>query len=76
MKRVDLVRQIERLGCVLVRHGAKHDWYRIRRPAFRSRFLAIARSRSVWRGTFCECFPAMAQRGGKRPPGATCDRLV
>jgi mRNA interferase HicA len=28
MKRVDLVRQIERFGCVLVRHGAKHDWYR------------------------------------------------
>lgn len=28
MKRVDLIRQIESLGCLLVRHGAKHDWYR------------------------------------------------
>ena len=28
MKRVDLIRKIEELGCVLVRHGAKHDWYR------------------------------------------------
>jgi predicted RNA binding protein YcfA (HicA-like mRNA interferase family) len=28
MKRVDLIREIERLGCVLIRHGAKHDWYR------------------------------------------------
>jgi predicted RNA binding protein YcfA (HicA-like mRNA interferase family) len=28
MKRVDLVREIERAGCVLVRNGAKHDWYR------------------------------------------------
>jgi mRNA interferase HicA len=28
MKRVDLVRAIEELGCVLVRHGGKHDWYR------------------------------------------------
>jgi len=28
MKRVDLIRQVERLGCLLVRHGAKHDWYR------------------------------------------------
>ena len=28
MKRVDLVKAIERLGCVLVRHGGKHDWYR------------------------------------------------
>lgn len=28
MKRVDLIREIEREGCVLIRHGAKHDWYR------------------------------------------------
>ena len=28
MKRVDLIKKIERLGCVLIRHGAKHDWYR------------------------------------------------
>lgn len=27
MKRVDLIAAIERLGCQLVRHGAKHDWY-------------------------------------------------
>lgn len=28
MKRTDLIRQILAFGCVLVRHGAKHDWYR------------------------------------------------
>jgi len=28
MKRVDLIREIEGFGCVLIRHGAKHDWYR------------------------------------------------
>jgi mRNA interferase HicA len=28
MKRVDLVRVIEQMGCELVRHGGKHDWYR------------------------------------------------
>ena len=28
MKRVDLVKTIEGFGCALVRHGAKHDWYR------------------------------------------------
>ena len=28
MKRVDLIRAIEGFGCVLVRHGSKHDWYR------------------------------------------------
>jgi predicted RNA binding protein YcfA (HicA-like mRNA interferase family) len=27
MKRVVLIRKIERLGCVLIRHGARHDWY-------------------------------------------------
>jgi hypothetical protein len=28
MKRVDLIKTIEGFGCVLIRHGAKHDWYR------------------------------------------------
>jgi len=27
VKRQDLVRRIEQNGCVLVRHGGKHDWY-------------------------------------------------
>jgi mRNA interferase HicA len=27
MKRRDLVRRLAELGCVLSRHGAKHDWY-------------------------------------------------
>jgi mRNA interferase HicA len=27
MKRADLIRKIESLGCVLIRHGGKHDWY-------------------------------------------------
>jgi mRNA interferase HicA len=28
VKRLDLIRALEQAGCVLVRHGAKHDWYR------------------------------------------------
>jgi mRNA interferase HicA len=28
MKRLDLIKTIEGFGCVLVRHGGKHDWYR------------------------------------------------
>jgi hypothetical protein len=28
MKRVDLIKAIKATGSVLVRHGAKHDWYR------------------------------------------------
>ena len=27
MKRRDLIGRIESTGCVLIRHGAKHDWY-------------------------------------------------
>jgi predicted RNA binding protein YcfA (HicA-like mRNA interferase family) len=28
MKRVDPIRTVEGFGCVLIRHGGKHDWYR------------------------------------------------
>jgi predicted RNA binding protein YcfA (HicA-like mRNA interferase family) len=28
VKRVDLIRVLEEMGCILVRHGGKHDWYR------------------------------------------------
>ena len=28
MKRAELIHRITELGCVLIRHGAKHDWYR------------------------------------------------
>jgi predicted RNA binding protein YcfA (HicA-like mRNA interferase family) len=27
VKRRDLIETIERLGCALIRHGGKHDWY-------------------------------------------------
>jgi len=27
MKRLDLIREIERMGCVLIRRGGRHDWY-------------------------------------------------
>ena len=28
MKRVDLLKELKALGCVLVRQRGKHDWYR------------------------------------------------
>ena len=31
MKRVDLIREIETRGCVLIRHGPRHDWYQNRK---------------------------------------------
>lgn len=27
MKRTDPIRQLTEIGCVLIRHGGKHDWY-------------------------------------------------
>ena len=27
MKRLDLIRAIGKMGCVLIRPGGKHDWY-------------------------------------------------
>ena len=27
MKRTDLVRKLEKEGCLLIRHGGRHDWY-------------------------------------------------
>jgi predicted RNA binding protein YcfA (HicA-like mRNA interferase family) len=28
VKRTDLIKKLTRMGCELVRHGGKHDWYR------------------------------------------------
>jgi mRNA interferase HicA len=28
VKRTELIRAIEGFGCLFVRHGGKHDWYR------------------------------------------------
>lgn len=28
MKRTDLIRILLDMGCVFIRHGGKHDWYR------------------------------------------------
>lgn len=27
MKRRDLIKHIEKIGCIFIRHGGKHDWY-------------------------------------------------
>jgi predicted RNA binding protein YcfA (HicA-like mRNA interferase family) len=27
MKRRDLIKELENMGCVFIRHGGKHDWY-------------------------------------------------
>ena len=45
MKRADLVRRLLAEGCVLVRHGGKHDWYqnpttKVRQPVPRHKEIA------------------------------------
>jgi mRNA interferase HicA len=27
VKRKDLIKQLEEMGCVFIRHGGKHDWF-------------------------------------------------
>ncbi|MEI6443834.1 MAG: type II toxin-antitoxin system HicA family toxin [Nostocales cyanobacterium ELA583] len=27
MKRRDLIKQLEEIGCIFIRHGGNHDWY-------------------------------------------------
>lgn len=27
MKQTDLIKLLEEMGCVFIRHGGKHDWY-------------------------------------------------
>jgi predicted RNA binding protein YcfA (HicA-like mRNA interferase family) len=27
MKRLDLIQSLQKAGCVLLRHGGRHDWY-------------------------------------------------
>ena len=27
MKRKDLIKKIEGIGCILIRNGSRHDWY-------------------------------------------------
>jgi len=54
MERVDLIRTIEGFGCVLMRHGGEHDWYRnpatgISQPAPRHREINELLARKICR---------------------------
>ncbi len=54
MKRLDLIRELERGGCVFLRHGGGMTGIRIRAPKFASPCLGIAKSRNIWPLIFCE----------------------
>lgn len=52
MKRTDLVRILESMGCVLVRDGANHDWYqnpssKVSQPVPRHKEIAETLARHI-----------------------------
>lgn len=54
MKRIDLIHTIEGFGCLLIRHGAKHDWYsnpttRVSQPVPRHREIKEHLARHIIR---------------------------
>ena len=54
MKRTELLKQLKKLGCVLIRHGARHDWYenentRVSQPVPRHREIIESLARHIIR---------------------------
>jgi mRNA interferase HicA len=52
MKRAELIREIEKSGCTLLRHGGKHDWYqnkntKISQPVPRHREIADSLAKHI-----------------------------
>ena len=54
MKRRDLIQKLEAMGCRLIRHGGKHDWYQnpqtgMAQPVPRHREIRAFVARSILR---------------------------
>jgi len=52
LKRDELIRKIEQMGCILIRHGGKHDWYqnpntRISQPVPRHREITDSLAKHI-----------------------------
>lgn len=52
MKRTELIKKIESMGYVLIRHGGKHDWYqnlntKISQPIPRHREIADSLAKHI-----------------------------
>ena len=55
MKRRDLIRELRKIGCVLIRHGGKHDWYqnpntRVSQPVPRHREIKDVLAKQILKG--------------------------
>jgi|688.fasta_scaffold76357_3 predicted RNA binding protein YcfA (HicA-like mRNA interferase family) len=80
MKRVDLIKAIEASGCVLVRHGGRHDWYRnpvtgVSQPVPRHREVKEPLARRVIRMLTEESKEQQSDEGGSEEaePGDAAD---
>lgn len=60
MKRVDLIRTIEGFGCVLIRPGRRHDWYR--NPAT-GVYQPVPRHREIEEGLARHIIKMLGNRG-------------
>ena len=72
MKRVDLIRAIEGLGCEFVRHGGKHDWYRspttgVSQPVPRHREIKDRLARHIIKMLSNLPTPPASGQGGEEP---------
>jgi mRNA interferase HicA len=52
VKRRDLIKQLEGMGCILLRHGGRHDWYhnpatRVSQPVPRHREINEQLARNI-----------------------------
>jgi predicted RNA binding protein YcfA (HicA-like mRNA interferase family) len=80
MKRVDLIKAIEASGCVLVRHGGRHDWYRnpatgVSQPVPRHREVKEPLARRIIRMLTEESNEQRSDEGGSEAaePGDAAD---
>ena len=80
MKRVDLIKAIEASGCVLVRHGGRHDWYRnsvtgVSQPVPRHREVKEPLARRIIRMLTEESKEQQSDEGGSEDaePGDAAD---
>jgi predicted RNA binding protein YcfA (HicA-like mRNA interferase family) len=52
LKRDELIKKIEQMGCILIRHGGKHNWYqnpntRISQPVPRHREITDSLAKHI-----------------------------
>jgi len=56
MKRKDLIRKLGKMGCILIRHGGKHDWYHNPTTRISQPVPDIKKSMSTWQSISLKCF--------------------